>query len=181
MEGLYNNGVLFLTPELVKFEKSGDFVKMVFKIDVDKLCTGTLDVKRKREYERVRLRRSFPFALTDEYISVLDEEQNEIGLIKELSVFPNEDIEIVRSELERVYYCPEILKINSVKERLGFAYFDVVCSTGRREIPLKDVHRSMIRVGDDKIIIIDADGNRYTINSVGKLDAKSMKKLEMYI
>ena len=181
MEIKYNNGVIYLTPEIAVFKKCGDFLGLELKGDLDSLTESALDVKRQPFYERVRIRRAFPFSLAERYVSVLDNDQNEIGLIEDISVFPDEQAGLLREELERVYFCPEILKINSVRERLGYAYFGVVCDTGEREIPLRDIYRSIIRVNDDRIVIIDIDGNRYGISSLKALDKNSMKKLELYL
>ena len=181
MDIKYNNGVIYLTPEIAKFKKCGDFLGLELKGDLDALSESALDVKRQPFYDRVRVRRTFPFSLADKYVSILDNDQNEIGLIENVGDFPEEDAELIREELDRVYFCPEILKINSVRERLGYAYFGVICDTGEREIPLRDVYRSIIRVSDDRIVIIDVDGNRYGIKSLKALDKNSMKKLELYL
>ena len=181
MEIKYNNGVVYLTPEIAVFKKSGDFLGLELKGELDNLTESALDVKRQPFYDRVRIRRAFPFSLADKFVSVLDNDQNEIGLIEDIGVFPEEQARLILEELDRVYFCPEILKINSVKERLGYAYFNVVCDTGERDIPLRDVYRSIIRVSDDRIVIIDVDGNRYGISSLKALDKNSMKKLELYL
>ena len=177
----YNNGVVYLTPEIAHFKKCGDFLGLELSGDLDALTESTLDIKRQPSYDRVRIRRTFPFSLADKYVSVLDNDQNEIGLIEDVSIFPEDEAELIRAELERVYFCPEITKIVSVRERLGYAYFSVVTDAGEREIPLRDVYRSIIRVSDDRIVLIDIDGNRYSVSSLKALDRNSMKKLEMYL
>lgn len=177
----YNNGVVYLTPEFAHFEKCGDFLGLDLSGDLSKLNESTLDVPRSAHYDRVRLRRAFPFSLEEKYVSVLDTEQNEIGLIEDMSVFGEKDIALLREELERVYYSVRILSIKSVKERLGYAFFTVVSDAGELEIPLRDVYRSIIRIGTDKLAIVDTDGNRYYIDSIEALDKSSQKKLELYI
>lgn len=181
MDVKYNNGVVYLTPEIASFKKCGDFLGLELRGDLDALTESTLDIKRQPSYDRVRVRRAFPFSLADKYVSVLDNDQNEIGLIEDVSIFPREQAELICAELDRVYFCPEILKIVSVRERLGYAYFSVVTDAGEREIPLRDVYRSIIRVSDDRIVIIDIDGNRYGVSSLKALDKSSMKRLELYL
>ena len=181
MEIQYNNGVVFLTPEMAHFIKSGDFVGLELSGELEKLNESALDLPRLAHYDRIRLRRAFPFSLESEYVSVLDNDMNEIGLIKDISVFPDTDRELICAELERVYYSPRILSIKSVKERLGYAYFAVTSDAGELEIPLRDVYRSLIRIGEDRLAIIDTDGNRYYIDSIKALDKNSQKKLELYI
>lgn len=177
----YNNGVVYLTPEFAHFEKNGDFLALRLEGELSRLCENALDVERLAYYDRVKLRRAFPFSLDSRYISVLDTEQNEIGLIEDIEIFGEKERELIKSELERVYFTPKIKTIKSVKDRVGFTYFDVVCDVGEREIPVKDVYKSLLRIGEDKIVLMDADGNRYYIEEISKLDKNSKKKLELYI
>ncbi len=181
MEIKYNNGVVYLTPEFAHFKKCGDFLGLDIDGDTSLLRESALDVERKNHYDRIRLRRAFPFTSSENYISVLDSDQNEIGLVEDISAFPEAETALIKEELERVYYSPRILKIKAVKEKLGYAYFNADCDCGELDIPLRDVYRSIIRIGDDRIVIIDVDGNRYYIDSVEALDKKSRKKLEMYV
>lgn len=181
MEIKSNNGVIYLTPDFAHFEKCGDFIGLNLEGDLSRLNESVLDVPRKAHYDRVKLRRAFPFSLEEKYVSVLDTEQNEIGLIEDIEIFPEADVKLIKEELDRVYYSPRIFKINSIKERLGYAYFNVTSDAGELEIPLRDVFRSLLRIGEDKIVIIDVDGNRYYIESVEALDKNSQKKLELYV
>lgn len=181
MEIKNNNGVVYLTPELAHFVKVGDFLGLDLTGDIASLNESVLDTERLAHYDRVRLRRAFPFSLEDKYISVLDFEQNEIGLIEDIGVFESEQTELIKNELKRVYYSPRVTAIKSVKERLGYAFFSVDSDAGELEIPLRDVYRSLIRIGDDRLVIIDTDGNRYYIDSIKQLDKASQKKLELYV
>ncbi len=181
MQVKYNNGVVFLTPEFAKFQSFGDFLGLDLSGDLSKLTESELDVERLAHYDRVRLRRAFPFSLEDKYISVLDSDQNEIGLIEDIEAFPESDRELIKKELERVYYSPRILSIRSVKEKLGYAFFSVTSDVGELEIPLRDIYRSIIRIGEDRLVIIDTDGNRYRVDSITALDKSSQKKLELYV
>ena len=46
---------------------------------------------------------------------------------------------------------------------------------------LKDTFKSIIRVGDDRAIVVDADANRYEIESLSALDRNSFRKIELYL
>lgn len=61
--------------------------------------------------ERVKLARAFPFELLWEYISVLDQDGEELGLIRTLDSFEGEENELLRSELKKRYYSPIITGI----------------------------------------------------------------------
>ena len=137
---------------------------------------------QEKVYDRVFLHRDFPFELLWEYISVLDAEQVEIGIIFNVDDFEGEERELLVTELERKYYEPRIKTIVSLKERYGFSYWEVECEDGRNvKFTMQDTFRNIIRVGDDRAILLDVDGNRFVIESILGLDRKSHKKIELYM
>ncbi len=143
--------------------------------------TVTLDGKEK-EYDRVFLHRAFPFHLKWEYISVLDKDSNEIGVIFTIDDFADKAKELLKTELCRKYYEPIIKTIISLKERYGFSYWNVVTSDEREvSFTMQDTFRNIVRVGEDKAILLDVDGNRFVIESISGLDRKSHKKIEIYL
>lgn len=149
---------------------------------------GFLSMTKKEEngeekvYDRVFLHRDFPFELLWEYVSVLDSDQIEIGIIYKIDDFEGETREMLVTELERKYYEPRIKTIVSVKERYGFSYWNVVCEDDRNvKFTMQDTFRNIIRVGDDRAILLDVDGNRFVIESIMGLDKKSHKKIELYM
>ena len=136
----------------------------------------------KDDRRRVLLHRLFPYDETDSYISVLDTDQNELGMILSLDDFEGDSRAALESELERKYFVQHIYKVLEVKDRHGFTYWRVI-SDGDRELEftLHDTYRSIFRVGDGRLIITDVDGNRYCIENVSKLDAASYKRIELYL
>ena len=144
---------------------------------------GFLTVKKDDEsYNRVFLHRTFPFDKPWEYISVIDPDNKEIGIIYDIADYDSDTQELLRTELKRKYYEPRIKTIVSLKERYGFSYWNVVTEEGRKvTFTMQDTFRNIIRVGDDRAILLDVDGNRFVIDSIASLDKKSHKKIELYI
>lgn len=159
--------ILYITPQSGEFYKSnGDFLGLKFQ---------------DKDYSRVSLHRAFPFSKEDSFISVRDKENNEIGLIKNLSDF-SEDIErLFNVELTRRYLLPTVCNINSVKEEFGYSYWDVVTNIGPKKFTIKKDNSSFINIKDNKILITDVDGNRYEIDDYTKLDARSYKLIELLL
>ena len=142
---------------------------------------GFLCLRFEEKEQRVFLCRQFPFELLWEFISVLDEDQNEIGIIRRLSDFEDEAKELIETELKRRYYTPTIQRIVSVKERYGFSYWKVITETGEVGFTLHDTYRSIIRAGENRLFLFDVDGNRFEIPDTLALDRKSHKKIELYL
>ena len=153
------------------FEMKNGFLSLAVTVDSDK-----------KSYDRVFLHRAFPHELLWEYISVTDEDSREIGLIYSIEDFEGEDKSLIVTEIERKYYSPVIRTIDSLKERYGFSYWKVTGEDGRAfNFTMKDTFRNIIHTGEDSIILVDVDGNRYSIRSVSELNRKSYRKIELYL
>lgn len=159
--------ILFLEPEKARFfELDHDFLGLEYD--------GT-------DKKRVQLHRSMPIHMPDAYICVLDMDAKEIGIIRSLDGFAPEQLALIRKELDVRYYSPQILQILSVKEKMGYVYFDLKTQAGTRNIAVKDVSKGIRLLDDDRVVIVDIDGNRYTIDSFSALDRKSVKYLQPYL
>lgn len=156
---------VWLTPENTTFYLKNDF----------------LHIKTEAYEGRAFLCRQFPFELEWEFISVMNEEQAEVGIIKSVSLFEGVGEELLRTELRRRYYAPVIDKILGVKERYGFSYWRVHTAEGNVNFTLHDTYRSIIRASHNRVVLLDVNGNRFEIPDVQALDRKSYKKIELYL
>lgn len=156
---------VWLTPENATFYVKNDF----------------LHIKTENYEGRAHLCRQFPFELEWEFISVMNEEQAEVGIIKSISLFEGVGEELLRTELRRRYYAPVIEKIISVKERYGFSYWRVHTPEGNVNFTLHDTYRSILRASHNRVVLLDVNGNRFEIPDVNALDRKSYKKIELYL
>ena len=130
---------------------------------------------------RVYFHRMFPFDAPDEFISVLDKDGKEYGVIRNITDFSGEDADIINDFLEKKYLCPEITKVISLKERLGYSYWETETDKGRMSFSMHDTYRNIARISDTRLVLTDVDGNRYSILDVLALDSKSYKRIELYL
>ncbi len=165
-----------ISPETLKTEYVSP-EKCVFSFNPNGFLAAEIDGK---EYKRVILTRSLPLTLPDEYICISDIEKNELGIIEKIADFSKEQQEFIRAELSQRYYCPIIDKIESIKEKMGHFYFDVVIGGTKKSFAVKDITKS-IRQHGDAIDVTDIDGNRYRITDFDGIEAKSRRKLEPYL
>lgn len=156
---------VWLTPENARFLYKNNF----------------LYINYNGEEKRVFLCRQFPFELEWEFISVMDGEQQEIGIVKSVELFDEAQKKLLMDELRRRYYSPVIDKIINVKERYGFSYWKVHTADGDVSFTLHDTYRSIIHAGETRIIMLDVNGNRFEIPDTSLLDRKSYKKIELYL
>jgi hypothetical protein len=156
--------IVYMTPEEAMFRRTeGGILTLVF---TDK------------EYDRVSVNRAFPFSLGDFYLSVRDSEGKEIGIIRNLEEFPESARELIKEELEWVYYSPKITRILSVKEEFGYSYWDVETDRGIKRFTVRGTSENVISVTETRLLIIDIDGNRFDISDIRDLDPKSFKMID---
>lgn len=130
---------------------------------------------------RVILHRLFPFSELYTNISVQNPDGEEVGLIADVNSYPSDVAEMLRKEIDERYFVPTILAIDDLKERFGISTWKVRTDVGDITFSVRDTYRSMTFSGNGTIYILDADGNRYVIDDVNKLDSKSYRKIELYI
>lgn len=136
---------------------------------------------RGTDYPRVTLARALPFTLPEHYISVLDPDNKELGIVRALNDFPDEQKMLMREALRLRYFSPVIREIRSVKEKMGYLYMDVRIDGGERVFAVRDYSRNIRSIDAYRLIITDVEGNRYNIENFENMDTKSKRKLEPYL
>ena len=171
----------------IMLEKSARIIRLdennsSFEMKNGFLTVSVKDNGEEKTFDRVFLHRAFPHELLWEYISVSDEDGKEVGLIYKIDDLADNDRALIVTEIERKYYSPVIKSISALKERYGFSYWKVVGEDGKSfNFTMQDTFRNIIHTGEDSAILVDVDGNRYTISSITGLDRKSYRKIELYL
>ncbi|WP_051685040.1 DUF1854 domain-containing protein [Clostridium sp. KNHs205] len=135
-------------------------------------------------YHRIQVYYTFPLTHNTSYISIRepDEKAKEIGIIKDLSKDVSQRTrELLMSQLRLRYFTPLIEKINNIRDEYGFAYFDVVTNQGHCRFTIHMGGGSVVHLTDTRLIITDLDGNRFEIPDTGRLSAKELKKLDLFL
>ena len=142
-----------------------------------------LDLLSEEGEDRVGIfeaKRAFPFEKDDEFIVLLSEEGKDLGFIRTLGERAEQERELLQKELNRRYFMPVITKIHKVKEQFAFSYWKVDTNCGPLEFSVRDTYKSLIHLGH-RIIITDADGNRYDLPDYRALDRSSRKQIDLYL
>lgn len=137
-------------------------------------------LKDERSVLRVKTRRCFPFSYSTKYISVRDGNEEEIGIIRDLSALDKEQQRWILEDLEMRYYMPRIKTIRSIKYRWGGVEWQVLTDRGAKVLITRGVHDTMTEVEPGRYIITDVDGNRYEI-MISSLDEPSRVKMDRLI
>lgn len=150
--------------------------------------SGLIAYKSKdKDYGRVAVQRMFPLQYEEEYLSVRTEnyarsDKNfEIGIIRNLSEYSFSQQEIVRRELNKRYFIPEITKVKSVSEEFANTTWNVSTNAGDCEFTVNDMGSNLLSLSDGRIMLTDVYGNRYMIPDFSKVSDEAKKVLEIWL
>jgi len=136
-------------------------------------------------HEHVRIYRVYPLSMPDEYIAVRigdsELEQREIGMVRRLKDLRPEDRRLIAEELEKRYFIHTVERIVSIREDMGYFYWEIETDKGRQEFPVPISPRYIPNVGARGRLVIDIDGNRYDIPDLEALDASSQAIFHRHI
>ncbi|MFA5562387.1 MAG: DUF1854 domain-containing protein [Eubacteriales bacterium] len=142
-----------------------------------------------QSYERVVAVRAFPLTSPESYIVIREpstsanKEGQEIGTVEHLVDLPEPQAALLRKELERRYFTPEIIRIHSMRQRRGVLYIEADTEAGTVSIVVPEVVINMnVRLLEDgRILITDTDGNVFVVTHPERLDKTSQRKLGSFV
>lgn len=132
-------------------------------------------------YPKIKIARALPHKMPDKYISISDGEGKEIGIISDMAELDKNSRAVLRKQLDMIYFSPEITKIMSIVDSMGFMYFDTETVQGKRSFAVRDFVRNVRFIDGKRVQITDVDGNRYHIIDISALDPGSLKKLNTFL
>ena len=137
----------------------------------------TVELPDGTTYTNVEAIRSFPLTDSNKYISLLDSEEKEIGIIQDIKQLPRESEKVLRSELQKRYFLPKITKIHSLDGEFGVTEWVVETNRGPVTFGMRTRY-DVVSLENGRVLIKDADGNRYEIENYHRLDPDSIALLE---
>jgi hypothetical protein len=122
-----------------------------------------------------RFMRVCPLNDPDCYISIRTPmpADKELGLLRQWQKLDHESRALLQTELDRRYIYPILRRILSLQDIHGTFVGDFETDRGIREVTLRDIRDNIVYVGNNRILLTDAEGNRYDIPDVTTLDRPS--------
>ncbi len=156
-----------LDPETIKFYLN-DFEDLILEVDGSK------------KHEVIPYR-AFPLTASDQFIALRSTEDEEIGMVRNMSDLDADSRRALHTELERAYFTPRITQVYAVEENFHVPKWDVETDRGPRVFEIRS-SRSDVRVmASGRILFRDADGNRYEIPDYRRLDPISRSLVETQV
>ncbi len=145
-------------------------VKDKIFVDVEFYHTGEV-------LKDMELRRMFPVSGRDKYISVVDGEGNEKAVIRDINNLDEMSRNAVKSCLEEYYMMPRILRFIEMSEKFKIWIWTAETDKGTVKFEIRNHHTAVKPLYDNRILIKDANDNRYEIPDFTRMDKRSQKML----
>ena len=141
----------------------------------------TLLLANGESFEELEPRRLFPVSDMNNYITLLDKDGIERGLIRSLSDIDDGSRAVIEESLADYYLVPKIHKIMSISEKSGTIRWTVLTERGEKRFDVRNRNHDIRVSKTGKVRVRDSDDNRYEIDDDHTLDGKSRSKLIPYL
>lgn len=130
-----------------------------------------------RCYRRVVVLRALPLSLDDEYLSIRCEDE-EVGILRRLTDVDEAQQQLIREELERRYFRPQITRVLRIKDLSGTYEWQTKTDRGPAQFSTRHPRHSAVPAGVGRWIISDLNQNRYELVIAELEDNRSRKILD---
>ena len=121
--------------------------------------------------ERLEPRRLFPITDTEHYISLLDDKEKEVALIRDTSDLDEASRQVLEACFREYYMIPKISQVLEIHDKFGVLEFKVMSDRGEISFRIRNRHSDIKNLnGTGRIVIRDSNDNRYEIPCFDDLD-----------
>ncbi len=154
-------------------------------ITLDERQTLHVTVANDRTYDGVFTLRCMPVRHPDKYISlrwvIEDNREQEIGLIRDLSEWPEAAQKLIRESLQRRYLIHTVTAIDSIRVEHDYLMLKVQTDLGEREFIMKWSYDTAQDYGAKGKVLLDVEENRYVVLDVSALPDPGRSDFERFI
>jgi hypothetical protein len=120
-------------------------------------------------------RRLFPISGLTKYVTLLDNEGKERAIIRDLNSLMPESRDAVLGCLKEYYMIPRIKRLIKRTEKFSIWMWTVETDRGIYTFEIRNSLTAIKILYDGRILILDANDNRYEIPDLYKLDKRSIR------
>ena len=126
----------------------------------------------------VEPRRLFPISGLSKYITLLDDEGREQAIVRDVTKLMPESREVLEASLREYYLIPKIKRFVEVNEKQKHYWmWTAETDRGTYTIEIRDYNQTVKPLYDGRVLIKDANDNRYEIPDVNRLDKRSRRMI----
>ena len=132
--------------------------------------------------EELEPRRLFPVTNKESYITLLDKDEKEVALVRDLLTLDPDSAAALRDCFAEYYRIPEITRLLESSDKFGSLTWRVETDRGTVTFRIRNRHSDIKSFhGTNRILIRDTNDNRYEIADYTTLDAPSRHLLFSYL
>lgn len=129
------------------------------------------------KFTELELHRMFPITGLTKYVALMDSEGNEIAVIRDINDLMPESKAVVENCLREYYMIPRITKFIKMSEKFKIWMWTAETDKGICTFEIRNHLTAIKPLYDGRVLIKDANDNRYEIPDVNILDKKSKKMI----
>ena len=129
------------------------------------------------KFTELELHRMFPITGLTKYIALVDSEGEQIAIIRDLNDLMEESRAVAEKVLEEYYMIPRITKFLKMSEKFKIWMWTAETDKGICTFEIRNHITAIKPLYDGRVLIKDANDNRYEIPDVNKLDKKSLRMI----
>lgn len=129
------------------------------------------------KFTELELHRMFPITGLDRYIALMDSEGNEIAVIRNIDDLTPDSRKVVKKCLNEYYMMPRITRFIEMSERFKIWMWTAETDKGTCTFEIRNHLTAIKPLYDGRVLIKDANDNRYEIPDVNKLDKRSQQMI----
>jgi len=122
-------------------------------------------------------RRLFPISGLDKYITLLDSEGVEQAVVRDIAQLLPDSREVLEKSLREYYMIPKIRRLVRMTEKFKIWMWTAETDRGTYTFEIRDHNSTVKPLYDGRVLIKDANDNRYEIPDVNALDPRSRRMI----
>ncbi|MDO4398401.1 MAG: DUF1854 domain-containing protein [Oscillospiraceae bacterium] len=129
------------------------------------------------KFTELELHRLFPVTGLRRYIALVDKDGEAIAVIRNIDELLPESKKVVEDCLNEYYMIPRIKRFIEMSEKFAIWMWTAETDRGVCTFEIRNHLTAVKPLYDGRVLIKDANDNRYEIPDIKKLDKKSLKML----
>ena len=150
------------------------FLDKTAKIELTDVYNVRLTLGDGTVYEKAELRRLFPISDRENWVSVIDTDEQEIAIIRSYDDITPESAAAVRACFNDYYLIPKITKIIECNDKTGMLKIVAETDHGPTVFRIRNRHNDMKIYDPDRVIILD--DIKATAKGYQRLAVKALRK-----
>jgi len=152
------------------------------KIERTDLYRVRLTLKDGTVYENLEPKKLFPFSKSTLYITLLNEEEKEVGFVRDLDEIDDASRKALEECFHEYYLIPKITKVLDCEDKFGTLKWTVETDRGTITFQIRNRQSDIKTLRPScRVLVRDSNDNRYEIPDYSLLDKRSLHLLFSYL